>query len=193
MGGNAVTTKPMSPEDQAFYDQPRNSVLTDKRQVARMSQSNLEKQGTIVAWDPRLALDIVLAGAEKAMEVFDRYKIDKAVAVELLQNPVFLKQLERYKAEVETSGLSFRGKARILAEDLLPHGYEIATDPAYPAAVRADMIQWFTKIADLEPKKDDPKGGGGGGGFSLQILFAGAVPTQTLVGASSAVPIEHES
>lgn len=188
-----ITNPASIPTEEGLKADARFSVLSDKRQLARMGTTNLEKEGTIVAWDPRLALDIVLAGADKAMEVFERYRIDKDGACELLANPVFLKQLETYKAEVEASGMTFRMKARVLAEDVLPHAYEMATDAGYPPAVRADMIQWLAKMADLEPRKDDPKGAVAGGGFSLQILFAGqAQPVQALVGSSSVVPIDSQ-
>lgn len=194
--GKALAPPTPPKTDEEFFAEPRHSIIADKRQAGRMPTVNHEKFATIVAWDPRLALDIVLAGAEKATEVFERYRIDHAAAVELLTNPVFLKQLERYKEEIETSGMTFRMKARVLAEDVLPHGYELATDPTTPAAVRADMIQWLAKIADLEPKKDQVQAAGGG--FSLQIVYAGNA-SSILVGEARAVaaqtlpaPIDHQ-
>lgn len=166
---------------------------SEARQKRRQPNVNHDKASTIVAWDPRLALELAMSGSEpqKYMEVFDRYRIDHAAAVELIQNPLFLKQLEGYKQELEASGMSFRMKARVLAEDLLPEAYDIAKDPAYPAAVRADMIQWMTKIADLEPVKANGKDVAQTGGFSLQILFAGQVPQQSAV-QDSAVTIDHQ-
>lgn len=185
-------------------EQPVNGrdFHTDKRQIARLPNLHHEKSASIVAWDPRLALDIVLQGVDKAMEVFTKYKIDQPAAMELLQNPVFQKQLKDYAAEIETSGMSYRMKARILAEDLLPHAYDLATDTLYPAAVRADMIQWMTKVADLEPAKANGKDVPQTGGFSLQILFAGQAPGsaavvahdmagQSAVGAREAITIEQ--
>jgi hypothetical protein len=174
-------------------DGERKWESSDERQQRRMPNVRHDKPATIVAWDPRLALEIVMAGAEKAQEVFEKYKISHTAAVELLTNPLFQKQIEQYKAELETSGMSYRMKARVLAEDLLPEAYEIAKDPTYPAAVRADMIQWVTKVADLEPARSNGKDiVAGAGGFSLQIIFAGQQPQQTVVGASVAVPIEHQ-
>lgn len=175
---------------------PTDKTFFQQRQEARMPAVNHEKSGTIVAWDPRLAFDVALAGADKAMEVFARYKIDPGAAVNLIQNPVFQQQLKRYAQEIEEGGLTFRQKAKILAEDLLPHAYDLATDVTYPAAVRADMIQWMAKVADLEPVKSNGKDITGHGGFSLQILFAGQAPGmagQTVVGSSSAVPIEGDT
>lgn len=149
---------------------------TDQRQAARLPTLNHEKPASIVAWDPRLAFDIAMQGVGKATEVFAKYGLDANAAIELLQNPVFQKQLKDYAAEIETAGLTYRMKARILAEDLLPHAYDLATDTLYPASVRADMIQWVTKIAGLEPEKISGKDVPQTGGFSLQILFNGREP-----------------
>lgn len=175
-------------------DLPEKYETSDARQARLQPNVNHDKPSTIVAWDPRLALELAMAGPDKAMEVFGRYKVDHAAAVELIQNPLFLKQLEQYKQELEASGMSFRMKARVLAEDLLPEAYVIAKDTMYPAAVRADMIQWMTKIADLEPVKANGKDVAQVGGFSLQILFAGGTPAveRSSVAGDSAVTIEHQ-
>lgn len=166
-------------------------LFLDARQKNRLTHVRADKSATIVAWDPRLAFDIAMVGADKAMAVFERYALDQQSAIELLQNPVFQQQLKTYRAELEANGLTYRQKARILAEDLLPHGYDLATDVTVPASVRADMIQWMTKVADLEPAKASGKDiGVGGGAFSLSILFAGERPAQT-VGAAP-ITIEGE-
>ena len=163
---------------------------SEARQIRRQPNVNHGKPSTIVAWDPRLALEIAMSDPSQAMQVFDRYKIDHTAAVELIQNPLFVKQLEDYKRELEASGMSYRMKARVLAEDLLPEAYDIARDTSYPAAVRADMIQWMTKIADLEPAKSSGKDVAQVGGFSLQILFAGQQPQATI--QDTAVTIDHQ-
>jgi hypothetical protein len=154
---------------------------SESRQLRRQQNVNHDKPSTIVAWDPRLALELAMPGAKNPIEIFARYKIDEATATQLLQNTLFTKQIVAYRDELEASGMSYRMKARVLAEDLLPEAYEIAKDTTYPASVRADMIQWMTKIADLEPVKSNGKDVAQVGGFSLQILFAGQQP-QTIEG-----------
>lgn len=167
-----------------FDDKPPKEFEThEERQTRRQPNIAHDKPSTIVAWDPRLALELAMPGATDPLKIFARYKVSEADAVQLLQNPVFSKQIVAYRDELEASGMSYRMKARVLAEDLLPEAYEIAKDATYPAAVRADMIQWMTKIADLEPVKSNGKDVAQVGGFSLQILFAGQQP-QTIEGTS---------
>ena len=186
-----LTPADLVPEDGEPTD--GHDLHVDQRQNARLPNVRTDKPATIVAWDPRLAFDIAMAGVDKAIDVFAKYKIDVDAAMELLQNPVFQKQLKDYAAEVETSGLTYRMKARVLAEDLLPHAYDLATDTLYPASVRADMIQWMTKVADLEPAKANGKDVPQSGGFSLQILFAGDRAGQSAVGGTKEpIVIEQE-
>ncbi|MBT9176533.1 MAG: hypothetical protein DDT20_00852 [Firmicutes bacterium] len=137
----------------------------------------------------RLAVELALAGPmrEEPEAVFARYGYTPDQAIALLESRVFLVLLERVGAEVREQGLSFRAKARAISEDLLPHAYEIATDPQQSAAVRADLIKWSAKVAGHEPKeKDEVKGGG----FNLSITFAGQAPMKVV--SSDAALIEQQ-
>jgi hypothetical protein len=128
----------------------------------------------------RLACELAMR-FEEPLTVFARYGYDKDQALALLQNEEFGRLLEKVNKEVREKGLSFRAKARAMAEDLLPEAYAIATDDEASASVRADIIQWMTRVADLEPApKDKGQGGAGGGGFSLQIVFAGDKPQKVV-------------
>jgi hypothetical protein len=121
----------------------------------------------------RMACELAL-GLEDPLVIFRRYGYDKDQALALLQSEQFGRLLDRIGKEVREQGLSFRAKARAMAEDLLPEAYAIATDELASSAVRADLIQWITRVADLEPApKDKGAGGGTGGGFSMTIVFAG--------------------
>ena len=120
----------------------------------------------------RLAYELALKLDESPV-IFQRHGYDAGQALALIETPEFSKLLERVAKDVREQGLTFRAKARVMAEDLLQHGYEIATDEYASAAVRADLIQWFARVADLEPavKKDGTNSGGGG--LHLSITFAG--------------------
>lgn len=152
------------------------TTVMDQRQQARMS---LRPTGPLAeAWDPRLPYELALEMAEP-MEVFEKYGIEKDDAIRLLKNPVFVAKLRAYRAEIISKGVSFRMKAKVQAEDLLTHSYEMATDPETPPSVRADLIKWTAAVAELGPPKEiarDGGGGGSGGGFSLNITFTGAPP-----------------
>jgi len=127
----------------------------------------------------RLALELALKLDDSAV-IFQKhgYAPEQALAL-----------LEHTAQEVREKGLSFRAKARVMAEDLLQHGYEIATDDHASAAVRADLIQWMARVADLEPAKKDGKDTGAGGGLHLSITFAGQAP-QTVTTGHEPITIE---
>ena len=138
----------------------------------------------------RLAVELALA-LDDADIIFKRYGYSPDEALALAQSLAFSTILERVMREVKESGMSFRAKARMQAEELLGHSFEIATDPNQSAAVRADLIKWTTKVGGLEPKesKDDAKTGGG---LTLSITFAGAAPQQ-VISTHEQLTIEQEA
>ena len=118
-------------------------------------------------------------GIDAPERVIAKYGLEPDEAAALMLNPAFAMTVAKYKEEVTASGISFKLKAKIQAEDLLSHSYLIATDPEAPMAVRADLIKWTTRVAGLEPKED--KGAGLGGGFTLNISFAGDRPAERVI------------
>lgn len=104
----------------------------------------------------------------------------------LLTSAAFKQRYAAYVREMVESGESFKLKARVQAEDLLTHSYEIATDPETPASVRADLIKWTAAVAGLGPPKEQQKGEGASqsAGFTLNISFGG----QPALAAGSARP-----
>jgi len=136
----------------------------------------------------RLAYELALKLDDSAT-IFTRHGYTGEQALALLETQEFPVLLERVVEEVREKGLSFRAKARVMAEDLLQHGYEIATDELASAAVRADLIQWMARVADLEPAKKDGKDNGAGGGLHLSITFAGQAP-QTVTTGREPITIE---
>jgi len=138
----------------------------------------------------RLAYELALK-LDDSGEIFARHGYNGEQALALLETKEFPALLERVVEEVREKGLSFRAKARVMAEDLLQHGYEIATDELASAAVRADLIQWMARVADLEPAKKDGKDVGAGGGLHLSITFAGQAP-QTVTTGREPITLEGE-
>ncbi len=135
----------------------------------------------------RLAYELAMQRDEPEV-IFQRHGYTVQQAQTLIATPEFSTVLDRVAKEVKANGLTYRAKARVMAEDLLQHGYEIATDELASAAVRADLIQWFTRVADLEPEKKDGKGTGTGGGLHLSITFAGDAPMK-VIGSGSTLEV----
>jgi len=137
----------------------------------------------------RLAVELAL-DVDDAESIFARYGYSPDQAATLMESPAFLLLVQSAAKEAQESGLSFRTKAKLIANELLPYAHEIATDPMNGAGVRLDAIQWTAKVAGLEPKetKDDGKTGGG---LTLSITFAGQAPQQ-VVSATQYEPLTLE-
>ena len=179
------------PVDIAPDKKPTMFDMEDVRQVNRLPPGYKFHDPANYSFDPRLAYELAL-GLESPQEVFDRYGYSTDDAVKLLSNKTFIKTIKDYKLEVQENGITFKLKARIQAEDLLSHSYQIATDTSMPANVRADMIKWTTAVAELGPKRDH-SGGGGGSALTLAITFAGGAPeTKLVVSNPEREVIEHE-
>lgn len=100
---------------------------------------------------------------------------------EIAKNPQFLRYVDIYTAEMKDSGFSFSAKARILAEDLLPHAYHMAKNEDVPAPVRMKAIENLVEWGDLKPKGNQSLQNGPS--FSITISLpdsAGGAHTITL-------------
>ena len=162
-----------APDDPADNPLQSGTTLLDQRQASRLPDGY--EPGAVKGWDPRLAYELALE-MDSAENVFARYAVSRDAAVALLTNAAFVSTVKKYREEVVAGGVSFRLKAKIQAEDLLTHSYEMATDPEVPPAVRADLIKWTARVAALEPKDKGEGGGGTGGGFTLNLTFGGPAP-----------------
>ena len=90
-------------------------------------------------------------------------------------NPMYQRYVDGYRRELKDSGFSFAAKCRVLAEDLLPTLYKIATDDDAPAAARVKSIENLVTWADLKPKENAALTTGPG--FSISITVNGATTT----------------
>ena len=99
-----------------------------------------------------MAFELALA-LESPEDICKRYEVSPADFEKLRKQPAFMKQVVDYRAEIKEKGLTFRSKAKIMAEDLLNNAYEMINHPGVPANVKADLIKWVGKMADYEPKE----------------------------------------
>lgn len=165
--------------DESGQMHPEVQDVREARRLAeRLPAGYRPASGAELTFDPRIAYEIAL-GVDQPGAVFGKYGMDEEQAASLAANPAFVATVAKYQEEVLASGVSFKLKAKIQAEDLLTHSYLIATDPEAPMSVRADLIKWTARVAGLEPKEE--KGGGAGGGFTLNISFAGDRPVGNVI------------
>lgn len=130
------------------------------------------------SWNNRLAFDLalVLEGSGLALdELFEAHHISQDDLLVFNKDPIFLKTVQQYRDEIKEKGLSFRLKARAQAEELLTTSWQIIHDTDTSPAVKADLIKWTAKVANLEPKPTDNTVETGGG---VRITINLNSPTQ---------------
>lgn len=172
--------------DPVEFDRDGNRIVArrghlDVRQSERLPPGYKARAVGDMTFDPRIAYEVAL-DLDEPSEIFSRYGYDADDAVALSGTELFARTVKEYREEIKVSGVGFKLKAKIQAEDLLTHSYQIATDPDVPASVRADLIKWTAKVAGYEPKDSTGKEGGGGT-FALNITFAQG--GQTVLSASA--------
>lgn len=164
---------PALPDASAEDLQDRHNALTERQQAHRLSTiPEIYKTP-----HERLACEIAL-GLEEPDVIFARHGYSITQALALTTNAGFEATVDRISKEIRQAGIPFRAKAKAMAEELLVHAFDIATDPDAATAERVKLIQWVTKVAGLEPKEKELAGSGGG--LNLSITFAGQAPVQVV-------------
>ena len=136
----------------------------------------------LTRWPERLPMDMALLlenSGDTMSDILNRYALTASDAVVFSQDKTFLKRVSELRGEVREHGLTFRAKAKVLAEEYLSKGYEMIHSPDVSPAVKADLIKSTVKWAGLEPKGDAATDGQVGG-VSIQINLGGQTHTAQL-------------
>jgi hypothetical protein len=177
--GTLLRTEVKSDDKLGEGERAESVVEREARKMDERLPGYRPESAAEMTFDPRLAYEVAL-GVDGADALFAKYGLAREQAVALLGSAAFIGTVKRYKEEFTTTGISFKLKAKIQAEDLLTHSYLMATDPEVPFPVRADLIKWTARVAGLEPKDKDG-GGGAAAGFTLNISFSGDRPAEPRV------------
>lgn len=122
---------------------------------------------TPTKWTMRLALDTAMAleldEPNGIRDLLARYNIDAVTYAQFSKDPVFIKHVDAYRAEIRDKGVTFKMKARVQAEELLATSWMLIHNPEVSPAVKADLIKSTVKWAGLEPKGMEVEAGGTGG------------------------------
>ncbi len=110
----------------------------------------------------------------------------------IAEDPQFERYVEQFHQELVNNGFSFEAKSRILAEDLLPIAYEMASSITTPAPVRAKMIENLVEWGNLKPKSNVSTLPGGAA-FSISINLPGSTgPTEKVITVTSEAKDEEK-
>ena len=117
-------------------------------------------------FDPKLAFDIALQ-YDPVPVVLRNHGVTADQYAQLKAHRPFLLAIKNFRDEIREKGVTFKMKAKMLAEDLLEDAYLMSRNPDTPASVRMKGIENVVRWAEHEPRKDT--GGGDGTSFNIQI------------------------
>lgn len=107
----------------------------------------------------------------------------------ILDDPIFKRYVNAYVKDLTDNGFSFMAKARVLAEDLLPHFYHLAKDVDTPAPARVKIMENMVEWGNLAPKQTPEQQVAAGTGFHITFN----IPTLPAALQQAAVTIDNPS
>lgn len=122
-----------------------------------------QKDPTTLSWPPTLPIELALKTASPT-ELQIEYGYDDYEWNRLKQNPTFLKELAGACELVRQEGMSFKLKARLIAEENLKQVWKMVhqNHEQVPPAVKAKLIELTTRWAGFDPRTNGEDGAGGG-------------------------------
>jgi len=119
------------------------------------------KDPTSLVWPPTLPIELALKTASPA-ELRIEYGYEPEEWEALRQNKVFLKELAGACELVRQEGMSFKLKAKLIAEENLKEVFRLIRDTGTPAQVKAKLIEVNARWAGFDPRTNGEEGNGGG-------------------------------
>lgn len=109
---------------------------------------------TTVGWPPMLPVELAL-GDSSAKKICDFYEITREQFAALIALPAFKKAFADAQEMMQKDGMSFRIKARMQAEALLPTSWALIHSQYTQANIKAKLIEATWRVAGFEPKESD--------------------------------------
>lgn len=121
-----------------------------------------QKDPSTLSWPPTLPIELALKTASPT-EIQIEYGYDDLQWAALKQNPVFLKELAGACELVRQEGMSFKLKAKLIAEENLKQVWKMvhASDTNVPPAVKGKLIELTARWAGFDPRTNGEESPGG--------------------------------
>lgn len=123
-------------------------------------------------WNMRLVVDVALDASTES--ILEEYNLVHHQLENIKQDPIFQARVIAVRKDLEQNGASFKLKAQLMAEALLPVAYQLVSDPDSGATVRSAVLQNVVRWAGYSNEKAGAAANAGGG-FAVNINF-GAAP-----------------
>lgn len=138
--------------------------------LTAMSSIFDQKDPTSLIWPPTLPIELALKTATPD-ELRHEYGYTPEEWADLRQNRVFLTDLAAACEMVRQEGMSFRLKAKLIAEENLKQVWKMihASDASVPAAVKGKLIELTARWAGFD-NRTTGEGGGPGGPVTANTL-----------------------
>lgn len=127
---------------------------------------------------PQEMILAVAIGMEDAQEIASRYGFEGARWEKLQSWKPFNDAVAKQRSELETSGMTFRIKAKALTEDVFEDAYKIARSNDATLLQKLEFIKLGAKLGDMEPKQSAQVAAGPG--FSITINLGETKKPQTI-------------
>ncbi len=112
---------------------------------------------SLLGWPPALPLELAL-GQSSVKEICDAHGISRDRWDQLRNMPSFRQACEDAVELLKKDGMSFRIKARMMGEALLPTLYKMIHDRDTADNVKADLAKFVIKAAGLSEEKAETNG-----------------------------------
>ena len=119
-----------------------------------------QKDPTSIAWPPTLPIELALKTASPR-EIQLEYGFSDEAWAELPNNPVFMRELAQACELVRQEGMSFKLKAKLIAEENLKTTWRLIHDKETPPSVKADLIKSTARWAGYDVKESNVVGNSG--------------------------------
>jgi hypothetical protein len=141
----------------------------------------------LVEISPKMVMEIAL-GVREPEDIAAEHGFSLTQWEDLKVVPSFIKQVEDKKLELKSSGVTFKMKAAVAAEDIMEDVYLKAKEEDSSFHVQLEALKFFARAAGLEaPAKEQSQAGSG---FSVVINLGGGKTVQ--IGTSQGNTIEHD-
>ena len=119
------------------------------------------KDPTSLIWPPTLPIELALKTASPD-EIRQEYGYTTDEWAALPKNPVFMADLMGACELVKQEGMSFKLKAKLIAEENLKEAFKLVRDPATPAQTKAKLIELAARWAGFDPRTNGEDAAAGG-------------------------------
>lgn len=124
----------------------------------------------VIEIEPRMVLEIAM-GLRDPKDIAEDYGFSEEQWISLKVHEPFVKQVDDKKAELKESGVTFKLKSALIAEELLESLYIKASAEDATLHAVLESLKFTSRAAGLDAPKQD--GVAAGSGFSINITIGG--------------------